>query len=225
MATSVPRAAHAAIRLRAAISQLTRALRTRGSPGVARLGVLGHLYRLGPCTPTRLARHERVRLQTLTRPIADLETAKLIRRRPHADDARQTLLSLTAAGIRVLQADVVQGEASLASAIETYLSARERTGTSRWPTRATPRPERRPPAARGCRRRSATTGSAWHRRHAVGVGSASRSRGRRSGGSASAGARARVVRDASACRDRADRDGRARRAGPRRGCPASAARG
>jgi len=124
-----PAAAHASIRLRATVAQLTRRLRATAaesdSPGAAKLGVLGQLYRLGQLTPTQLAGHERVRLQTLTRLIAELETEGLVVRDPHPNDARQSLLSLTKAGIRMLTADVHRREASLARAIASQLSAAE----------------------------------------------------------------------------------------------------
>ena len=122
-------AAHASIRLRATVAQLTRRLRATAaesdSPGAAKLGVLGHLYRLGRLTPTQLATHERVRLQTLTRLIAELEGEGLVVREPHPNDARQSLLSLTTAGIRVLTADVHRREASLARAITSQLTPAE----------------------------------------------------------------------------------------------------
>ncbi len=120
---------HAAIRLRASISHLTRGLRAASAPegpGAAKLGVLGQLYRLGPSTPTGLARLERVRLQTLTRLLAELEADRLIRRKPHPTDARQTVLSISPAGVRVLTADIHRREASLAAAIEERLDAGER---------------------------------------------------------------------------------------------------
>jgi DNA-binding MarR family transcriptional regulator len=122
------RSAHAAIVLRATISHLTRQLRALAAPdgpGAAKLGVLGQLYRVGPLTPTRLAQCERVKLQTLTRLMAELEADKLIKRRPDPHDARQTVLSLTAAGVRVLTADVHRREASLATAIDAVLSPAE----------------------------------------------------------------------------------------------------
>ena len=129
--TSATRATaeHTAIQLRATITHLTRQLRALSGaegPGAAKLGVLGQLYRFGSLTPTRLAQCERVRLQTLTRLLAELESEKLIRRRPDALDARQTLLSLTAAGTRVLAADIHRREASLAAAIDDRLSHAER---------------------------------------------------------------------------------------------------
>ncbi len=128
MSASSSPAAHAAIRLRATVSHLTRQLRTLTAPdgpGAAKLGVLGQLYRFGPMTPTRLAQCERVKLQTLTRLLAEVEAEKLIRRRLHPRDARQTLLSLTAAGVRVLTADIHRREASLADVIAQRLSAAE----------------------------------------------------------------------------------------------------
>ncbi len=128
MPVSLSKAAQAAIRLRSTVSHLTRQLRAQSrndGPGAAKLGVLGQLYRIGPLTPTQLAWCERVRLQTLTRLLAELEAEKLIARRPHPRDARQSLLSLTAAGKRRLSADLHRREASLATAICKQLSAAE----------------------------------------------------------------------------------------------------
>ena len=121
MPAALPASSHTAVRLRASISHLTRQLRALSGadgPGAAKLGVLGQLYRLGALTPTRLAQCERVRLQTLTRLLAELEAEKLIRRRPDADDARRSLLSLTPAGLRVLATDIRRREASLEAALE-----------------------------------------------------------------------------------------------------------
>ncbi|MBT2322487.1 MarR family transcriptional regulator [Variovorax paradoxus] len=122
-------AMHTAVRLRAAASQLTRQLRSQGSaeqPSSARLSVLGQLYRCGPLTPTELALHERVKLQTLTRLLAEIEADGLVERRAHEGDARKSILSLSAAGSRLLAAEVHRREASLASALATQLSAGER---------------------------------------------------------------------------------------------------
>jgi DNA-binding MarR family transcriptional regulator len=120
---------HAAVRLRATVSQLTRHLRsqaTADSPGPAKFSVLGQLYRRGPLTPTQLALHERVKLQSLTRLLAELEAEGWVARRPYEGDARKSILSLTAAGAGLLRAEVHRREASLALALETQLSADER---------------------------------------------------------------------------------------------------
>ncbi len=120
---------HLAVRLRSSTTHLSRRLRS-GMPsqslGAATFAVMGHLYRGGHLTPTQLAQHERVKLQTLTRLLAELESAGTIRRRPHPHDGRQTLLSLTARGVRELTAEVKRREASLALALADELDARER---------------------------------------------------------------------------------------------------
>src|SRR5215213_5448984 len=97
MARPSPDTLHAAVRLRASVSQLSRHLRAHDadSPGSARLSLLGQLYRRGPLTPTDLALHERVKIQTLTRLLAQMQGDGLIERRAHEGDARKSIISLT----------------------------------------------------------------------------------------------------------------------------------
>jgi DNA-binding MarR family transcriptional regulator len=129
MATPSPASRDCAAHLRAAVSGLTRHLRASLPSGVslAQLSVLGLLYRRGPLTPTEAARHEGVRLQSLTRLLADLEASGWIARTAHATDGRQSLLSLTRAGTRLLSDHVRRREASLTHAIEATLSATEQS--------------------------------------------------------------------------------------------------
>ena len=120
---------HTAVLLRAAMSALHRQLRLALPPtriGVARLSVLSQLYRGGPMTPTDLAAREHVRLQTLTRLLAELEADEWISRASDPDDGRRTRLSLTKLGARQLTDDVHRREASLAAAIERTLSPSQR---------------------------------------------------------------------------------------------------
>jgi DNA-binding MarR family transcriptional regulator len=120
---------HCALRLRASVSQLTRQLRAAlpaDAISVAKLSVLALLHRLGPLTPSELARRERVRLQSLTRLLAELEAEGWLRRETHPADGRQSLLSLTKPGVKMLTADVHRREASLVDAIGATLSATER---------------------------------------------------------------------------------------------------
>jgi DNA-binding MarR family transcriptional regulator len=121
---------HCAVRLRTALSALTRQLRHALPPegiSVAKLSVLSVLYRLGPMSPSELAGHERVKLQTLTRLLAELEADGWLAREAHPQDRRQSVLSLTKAGIRQLTADVHRREASLAGAIGNTLGVADRT--------------------------------------------------------------------------------------------------
>jgi len=125
-----PDAAQCASHVRTAVSQLSRQLRSGAAapegPSVAKLSVLGQLHRHGPCTPTALAGHERVKLQSLTRLLAELEAEGWIGRAPHVTDGRQWVLSLTPEGLRRLKALMRSREAALARAIGATLSAEQR---------------------------------------------------------------------------------------------------
>jgi DNA-binding MarR family transcriptional regulator len=121
--------AHCAIRLRGAVTLLTRRLRPalqQGGISVAKLSAIGQLYRAGPSTPTELAAREGVKLQSLTRLLAELEDDGWISRKAHASDGRQSLLSLTRLGSKRLAAAIHAGEASLAKVIEATLGEHER---------------------------------------------------------------------------------------------------
>ncbi len=130
MASTVPDPAQCASRLRSAVSLLARQLRSGSaaadSPSVAKLSVLDQLHQHGPCTPTTLAGLERVKLQSLTRLLAELEAEGWIGRAPHPGDGRQWLLSLTADGRRRLKAIMHTREAALAEAIGASLDERQR---------------------------------------------------------------------------------------------------
>ena len=120
---------HVAVELRAATSQLMRAMRatlpTSGA-SMAQLSVLGQLYRHGDLAPTDLARLEGVRLQTLTRLLATLEEQGWARRQADPADGRRSVLQLTPRGARLLGDHVHRREASLERAITETLSASER---------------------------------------------------------------------------------------------------
>jgi DNA-binding MarR family transcriptional regulator len=124
-----PDATHCAVRLRASVAQLSRRMRPtpqQGGISIAKLSVLGRLHRSGPLTPTELAQGEGVKLQTLTRLLAELEAEGWIARKPDAADGRRWLLNLTRVGARRLGTTVRAGEASLAQVIATSLDAAER---------------------------------------------------------------------------------------------------
>lgn len=124
-----PDSAHCAIRLRGAVTLLARRLRPspqQGGLSAAKLSAIGQLYRAGAMTPTDLAAREGVKLQSLTRLLAELEEDGWIARKAHASDGRQSLLSLTRTGSKRLAAAVHAGEASLAKVIGTTLGDHER---------------------------------------------------------------------------------------------------
>ncbi|NIH78508.1 MarR family winged helix-turn-helix transcriptional regulator [Amycolatopsis viridis] len=106
--------------VRSAVLRLARRLRVERDQSALsnnKVAVLSHLARTGSSTPSRIARDERQHPQSLTRVFAELEADGLIRRHPGADDARQVLLTLTAAGEEALAADMALRDRWLVSAM------------------------------------------------------------------------------------------------------------
>ena len=128
MTQATANSADCAARLRGAVTTLSRRLRPAPQDGisVAKLSVIGRLYRASAMTPTELAAREGVKLQSLTRLFAELEADGWVNRKAHASDGRQSLLSLTPTGRKRLASTVRAGDVSLAKVIETALSESER---------------------------------------------------------------------------------------------------
>ena len=102
-----------AVQLRASVLQLARRLRPgleAEGMGTLKLSVLSRLGRQGPMSPTELARGEGVRLQSLTRLIAELEAEGWVCRSDDPADGRRSLLALTPAGVAGLRAAVEAAE-------------------------------------------------------------------------------------------------------------------
>jgi DNA-binding MarR family transcriptional regulator len=95
----------AAGELRLVLGQLVRRLRAEYSFPVAQASVLSRLDREGPQSTSALAAAERVRPQSMAQTLAELESARLIARRPDPADGRRVLIELTDGGReRVLEA-------------------------------------------------------------------------------------------------------------------------
>jgi DNA-binding MarR family transcriptional regulator len=117
-----------AVQLRAAVMQLSRHLRTgmqHDGLSLAMLSVLGQLHRGGSMTPTELARHGGVKLQSLTRLLAELESEVWVERSVSAADARQSLLAITPLGKKRLSAAARGADAPMAQAIATRLNTQD----------------------------------------------------------------------------------------------------
>src|SRR5258707_890491 len=115
-----PSLVETAAEIRRGVNRLGRRLRAERSPealSVNKLSVLSHLYRHGPTTPGRLAAAEHQRPQSLTRVFAELEQAGLILRSDGPQDRRQSVLTLTHAGLRALADDMAERDAWLAAAL------------------------------------------------------------------------------------------------------------
>jgi DNA-binding MarR family transcriptional regulator len=91
----------AAVRLRAIVGKLSKRLSAaaRGS-GLTQtqLSALGVIARLGPIRMSELADIENVNPTMLSRVVAHLDDAGLVRRRTDAEDRRAALVEVTAAG-------------------------------------------------------------------------------------------------------------------------------
>jgi DNA-binding MarR family transcriptional regulator len=124
-----PTAALCATSVRRTVSQLCRKLRPsfqREGVSMAKLSVIGQVNRFGRISPTELAAREGVKLQTLTRMLAELESEEWLVRVPHESDGRQSLLSLTPQGRKRLADAAKASDAALAKIMEATLSAEER---------------------------------------------------------------------------------------------------
>jgi len=114
--------------LRVVIGRLIRRLRVEHGFGfgMTQAAVLGRLDREGPTSIGDLAGAERVRPQSMSQMLADLEGDGLIARRPDQRDGRRTLIELTAKGLTVLQQDRARRDSWLAQALAGGLTEEER---------------------------------------------------------------------------------------------------
>jgi DNA-binding MarR family transcriptional regulator len=116
--------------LRRSAAALVRRLRARRAPhGVSgsKLSILGWLVRAKrPLTASRLAELERLQPQSLTRIVAELDEAGLIRRRQDEADRRQLLIEITTQGLELLAEDARRQNRWLAEAMLEKLTRAER---------------------------------------------------------------------------------------------------
>jgi DNA-binding MarR family transcriptional regulator len=111
--------------LRMVLGHLVRRLRAERRFSLSQAAVLGRLDREGTHSIGDLAVAERVRPQSMTQTISDLEADGLIERRADPTDGRRSLVQLTDQGRQTLEADRRQREGWLALAIAEDLSQEE----------------------------------------------------------------------------------------------------
>jgi DNA-binding MarR family transcriptional regulator len=121
-----PNSARVASDLRVVLGQLIRRLRAEHRFPLSHGAVLGRLDREGPQSVSDLATKERVRHQSMTQTVKDLESDGYVERRPDPDDRRRAVVGLTDAGRATLEQDRRHREGWLAEALEERLSADER---------------------------------------------------------------------------------------------------
>jgi DNA-binding MarR family transcriptional regulator len=111
--------------LRMVLGHLMRRLRAEHRFSLSQGAVLGRLDREGTKSIGDLAAAERVRPQSMTQTVSDLEVDGLIARRADPADGRRALVELTEQGLQTLEQDRRQREGWLARAIAEDLSAEE----------------------------------------------------------------------------------------------------
>jgi DNA-binding MarR family transcriptional regulator len=112
--------------LRLILGRLVRRLRAEGRLPLAQMAVLGRLDRGGATTVSALATAERVRPQSMSQTVGELEADGLVSRSPDPTDRRQLLVALTDAGHTALADERRHREGWLARAIAEDLSDAER---------------------------------------------------------------------------------------------------
>lgn len=104
--------------LRVVLGQLIRRLRAEHRFPIAQGAVLGRLDREGARSVADLAVAERVRPQSMAQTVSDLAAIGLVDRNPDPSDGRRALVSLTAEGSTILEADRRHREGWLVRAME-----------------------------------------------------------------------------------------------------------
>jgi DNA-binding MarR family transcriptional regulator len=107
-------------RLRLAITRMARRLRQEAGTDLGPSGVaaLATLERHGPLSPSELAERERIKRPTVTRIVANLESAGLVERVKDPDDGRASILTATPAASALLRRLRARKTAYLARRIE-----------------------------------------------------------------------------------------------------------
>jgi DNA-binding MarR family transcriptional regulator len=91
-----------------AVVRLARQLRFRrpeSTISLTQLSALATLSKEGAMTPGALAVRERVQPPSMTRVIASLAELGFVARTPHPDDGRQVLVSVSEAGIQLVESE------------------------------------------------------------------------------------------------------------------------
>jgi len=117
--------------LQAVLGRLVRRLRAENGLPLRHATVLGLLERDGPLGTSELAQRERMRPQSMTETVKELEANGLVGRSPDPSDGRRVRISLTAAGREKVRRNRARREEWLARAIAQQLTTREEAALAR----------------------------------------------------------------------------------------------
>jgi DNA-binding MarR family transcriptional regulator len=94
--------------IRPSLLRLTRLIRNQRvdtSVTLTQISAMGTLYKRGPMSAGELAACERVQPPSMTKVLAHLEERGLVQRTAHPSDKRQAIISVTQAGIDLLESE------------------------------------------------------------------------------------------------------------------------
>jgi DNA-binding MarR family transcriptional regulator len=112
--------------LRISVARLMRRLRSEYGFPMTQAAVLGRLARDGAQYIGELAAAERVRPQSMSQTLAELETLGLIERSPDETDGRRTKIALTDAGRTTVYEERARRDGWLAHEIATFTVAEQK---------------------------------------------------------------------------------------------------
>jgi DNA-binding MarR family transcriptional regulator len=115
-----------AAELRISLGQIFRRVRAEHSLPMGQGAVLGALDREGPKSISDLAAGARMRPQSMAQTVRELEDRGFVARSPDPGDGRRSFISLTAEGLRHLEADRRLRDGWLAQVLDEELSESER---------------------------------------------------------------------------------------------------
>jgi len=87
---------------------------------------IAHLGRLGSLLPTELAALTRVKTQSMSQILKEMEEHRIIKRTPSKEDGRKVYISLTALGKNMLEKAKYDKDEWLKTAIENTLTEKEK---------------------------------------------------------------------------------------------------
>jgi DNA-binding MarR family transcriptional regulator len=115
-----------AAELRVALGRLMRRLRGTGGMGMTQAAVLRRLEREGPQSTGELAKAEKVRPQSMSQTLSELESGGLIVRHQDGRDLRRMIITITDEGGAALARERALKEGWLSIALAESLSDEER---------------------------------------------------------------------------------------------------
>src|SRR5882757_6010667 len=116
--------------LRPVISALHKSLRRQMSSvntySMTEIETIGHLARSGSLLPTELAALTRVKTQSMSQILKEMEQDRIIKRTPSKEDGRKVYISLTALGKNLVEKAKYDKDEWLKTAIDNTLTEKEK---------------------------------------------------------------------------------------------------